>query len=181
MRALIRPLVCLMYLSLACVHMSAAVAADAPESPRQIGDLVKSAREQISLIRNELEQVDRDLGSTGNASRSAAGATGAAGAAGATEGFWSGHARYSELKRYAETLADIGNDVARFTSKCVGEAQEVAGKFRSQTSRLRSNVGQLESASASMAEMSISKMRRDLDAIENQLQSVAGMGGSCGN
>lgn len=172
MRALIRRLICLAYLALTCVPMSAALAVDAPDSSRQIGDLVKSAREQIGLVRNELDRIDSNLGSAGAASRSPTGAAG---------GFSAGRASYSELKRHVETLADIGNDVAQFASKCVDEAREVAGKFRSQTSRLRSSVSQLESTDSSMAQMTLSRMQNDLNAAEKQLQSVAAMGGSCGN
>ena len=85
------------------------------------------------------------------------------------------------MRSYVSTLADVGNDVVRFASKCVPEASEVAGKFRSQTNRLRSGVSQLESADSSMAQMTLSRMRNDLDAAEKQLQSVAGMAGSCSN
>lgn len=169
MRALIRHLA---YVTLACVPMSGTLAVDAPDSSRQIGDLVKLAREQISLIRNELARIDSNLGSAVAAPRSGAGAAG---------GFSSGRASYSELKRYVGTLADIGNDVARLASKCVEEAREVAGKFRSQTSRLRSSVSQLESVDSSMAQMTLTRMQSDLDAAEKQLQSVAAMGGSCSN
>ena len=165
MRALIRPLAVL-----ASVAMSAALAVDAPDS--RISELVKSAHDQIGLIRNELDRIDNDVGGASTASRPSGGAAG---------GFSTRGASYSELKRYVGTLADIGNDVARFASKCVDEARDVAGKFRSQTSRLRSSVSQLESSDSSMAQMTLSRMRNDLDAAEKQLTSVAAMGGSCSN
>jgi hypothetical protein len=166
MRSLTRSLVHLAYIALACAPLSATLAVDAPDSAARIDGLVKSAREQIGLIRNELDRIESNLGR-------AAPATGAG-------GFSGGRQQYSELKRYVGSLADIGNDVARFASKCVEEARDVAGRFRSQTSRLRSSADQVESAdSSSMAEMRISKMRRDLEATEAQLQSVAGIAGGC--
>jgi hypothetical protein len=167
MHSLTRSLVHLAYIALACAPLSATLAVDAPDSAARIGGLVKSAGEQIGLIRNELDRIESNLGR-------------AAPATGATGGFSGGRQQYSELKRYVGSLADIGNDVARFASKCVEEARDVAGRFRSQTSRLRSSADQVESAdSSSMAEMRISKMRRDLEATEAQLQSVAGIAGGC--
>jgi len=170
LRTLIRHLTCMGYVALASAAISPVFAGDAKDPSAQIAELVKSAHEQIGAIRGDLNRVEGGLDTAMPGARPGTGATG---------GPSTGGRNYPELKEHVGTLAEIGNDIAQFASKCIDEAKAVAGKFRSQTSRLRSSVSQLERADSSMAQMTISRMRGDLDAAEKQLQSVAGMAGSC--
>jgi hypothetical protein len=156
------------YVALASAALPPALAADAKDPSAQINELVKSAHEQIGTIRESLNRVEGDLGAAMPGARSGGGAGGA----------FAGRS-YSELKEQVGSLAEIGNQITQFASRCIDEAKAVAGKFRSQTSRLRSNVSQLERVDSSMAQMTLSRMRSDLDAAEKQLQSVAGIAGSC--
>ena len=169
MRTLIR-LTGVACLALASVMTTPALAVEAKDPAAQIADLVKSAHERIGAVREELSRVEGSLGSTMPGTRTGTGAAG---------GF--GGRSYSELREQVGTLASIGNQISQFASKCIDEAKAVAGKFRSQTSRLQSNVSQLERVDSSMAQMTVSRMRGDLDAAEKQLQSVAAIGGSCSN
>ena len=167
MRTLIRQLTYVAYVALASATISPALAGDAKDPSAQINDLVKSAQQQIGVIRESLNRVEGDLGTAMPGARTGGGGGGFGGRS------------YSELKEQVGSLAEIGNQITQFASRCIDEAKAVAGKFRSQTSRLRSNVSQLERVDSSMAQMTLSRMRSDLDAAEKQLQSVAGIAGSC--
>ncbi|HZF24963.1 MAG TPA: hypothetical protein VEZ88_01785 [Steroidobacteraceae bacterium] len=156
--------------SLVLATSTAILAADQPNS---LGALVKSAHEQLAAIRSQLGDVERYVN---NASRGAN--TGYGGSIFAA----AGRGQFTDLDRSARDLAEIGNDVVHLTAKCVEESRSVAVKFRSYVQRVRSGISQIESASSeNQVQMTVSKVRRDLDSTEEQLESVAGLSGSCSN
>jgi hypothetical protein len=171
-RVLIRSLIHAAAAVLVLVLPLAGFAADNPNSSQQLGPLVKAAQEKIRAIRSEIEQLD---GALNGAANSSAGVMGNVFVGG-------GRAEYSDLQRTTRDLTDIGNRVLDLTAKCGEEAHQVGVKFRTQTQRLQSDINRIESASgAAMAQMSIGKVRRDVDDTESQLQAVAGLLGSCGS
>lgn len=150
----------------------AGLAADTPNPSEQLNALVKAAQDKIRSIRVELDQLDEALRRAANSS---AGVMGSAFVGG-------GRAEYSDVQRSTRELTDIGNRVLDLTSKCIEEARPVGTKFRSQTQRVQSDLNRIESATgAAMAQMAIGGVRRDIDAVEEQLQKVAGLAGSCGS
>jgi hypothetical protein len=147
--------------------------ADEPNAAgKQLAELVKSAHEQIAEIRNQLDQVEGYLSSSANA-------TGAAGSNRGGAFATAGRGPFTDLDRAARSLADIGNRVVSFTSKCTDESHDVAVKFRNAAQRVRNGVSQIESGSSALAQMSMGKIRHDLEATEQQLQTVAGLSGNC--
>jgi hypothetical protein len=171
MRILNRLGVGLSLLTLSLALATSARAAEPAEFSKQLAALVKTAHEQLAEVRNQLDQAEAYLG---NAS--------ARGAAGGNRGSVlasAGRGEFTDLDRAARNLADVGNQVVSLVGKCGSESHEVAAKFRSYTQSVRSGVSQIESGSSTMIEMSTSKIRRDIDATEQQLQSVAGLSGNC--
>lgn len=172
MRALIRSLIRVAGATLLLVTPFAVFAGDNPNSSQQLGPLVKAAQEKIRAIRGQIEQLDEALNRAANSSAGVMGNVFVGG----------GRAEYSDLQRSTRDLTDIGNHVLDLTAKCGDEAHQVGTKFRTQTQRLQSDINRIESASgAAMAQMSIGKVRRDVDDTESQVQAVVGLLGSCGN
>jgi hypothetical protein len=171
MRALNRRMAGFGCLVLALALSTAAPAGEPVEFSKQLAALVKSAHEQLAEVRNRLDQVEAYLGS-GSAHGAAGGNRGSVLAT-------AGRGEFTDLERAARNLADVGNQVVSLAGKCGSESHEVAAKFRSYTQRISSGISQIESGSSAMMEMSTSKIRRDLDATEQQLQSVAGLSGNC--
>ena len=172
MRALIRSLTHAAAAVLVLVMPLADFAGDNPNSSQQLGPLVKAAQEKLGAIRGQIDQLDEALNRAANSSAGVMGNVFVGG----------GRAEYSELQRSIRDLTAIGNRVLDLTSKCGEEAHQVGTKFRTQTQRLQSDVNRIESASgAAMAQLSIGKVRRDVDDTENEVQAVVGLLGSCGN
>lgn len=133
----------------------------------QLRKLVDAARDQLAAMREQVNDVDAQLARV--AARPAlpndTRARSVFEAGGSHE--------YSDLKRSATRLADIGNQVLRVTSGCGDESRDVGRDFRAQTRQLQSAINRIGSAkSAAFARMSVDRVRHDVGAAERQLQIV---------
>lgn len=166
------------YLSLlraGCLVAALAVAADLPaietqDSVAQLRKFVDEARDQLAAMRSQVDQVDAQVAHAARLPESTndTRVRSVFGAAGSYE--------YSDLKRSATRLADIGNHVVRLTSRCGEESRSVGRDFRTHTRRLQSSVNRIGSAgSPGFARMSVEKVRHEIDAVGRQLQIVGQM------
>lgn len=161
-------------LIMALATAGAAVAVQAPGSTPELRALVKEAQEKLALMRQQLKNLDTQLQRNAESLGSAAAIAGPS---------FSGYASqdYSDLRRSATRLADIGNDVLHLTASCESDSSKVGSKFKTQTWRLRSSVDRIGSASnTTSARSMIGKIEIDLNSTEEQLQYLTGME-ACGS
>ena len=169
MRARHRALICSAFLA-AALASAAVLAIEADDSSWDLRPLVSEARELVGVARKQTADLDVRL------SRSAV-MSGASGQYTGSSARPSNSYEYSELKRTVTRLGGIGNDVLDRASRCGEDSRKIALDFRSRTRRLSSSLSRVASSSMDFARMALTDVEKDLDAIEQQLQTVATLSG----
>ena len=158
-------------LTAALAVATATFAIESDQTNWDLRPLVNEARELVGMARQQTVALDTRL-------RRGGGVGAAEGQYGGSPSAPGGSFEYTELKRSATRLAELGNEILDKASHCGEEARKIALKFRSRTQRFASSVrGLANASSASFASMSIGKVEKDLDSIEQSLPEVGSLSG----
>ena len=136
-------------------------AIEAQKSAPRLQQLVAEARQLISVIRTQKEDVRNLLGrpeqpSTVDPTR-----------------MFSNSFEYRELKRSASRMTEIGNAVYKLASRCGADGKTVADNFKTGVRHLNTHVNRIASSSSpTTARIAIDDIDRDLEEIAGDRKSV---------
>jgi hypothetical protein len=137
-------------------------AIEAQQSAPRLQRLVAEARQLVTVIRTQKEDVRNLMGRpeqppSGDPTR-----------------MFSNSFEYRELKRSASRMTEIGNSIYTLASRCGADGKTVADNFKTGARHLNTHVNRIASSSSpTTARIAIDDIDRDLEEIAGNLQHVA--------